>query len=278
MPELPEVERARQLAEEALAGRRIENILAPEDDKIFGPGGAAGVRRALTGRHVVKTARWGKYLWLELDRPPYPVIHLGMSGALRVPGDDPVRLKSAPDPDRTGWPPRFWRCLIGTAASPGLCLTDPRRFSRVFLRACPPEEPPLSKLGADPLLAPLTGRVFAEHLRSRNASVKSILLDQRFCPGIGNWLADEILFQAGIDPRRPGCGLSHTEALRIRRKLLVILRRAVEANADDGKYPRSWLFHHRWARGGTGRGPNGVRLERISIGGRTTAWAPTLQK
>ena len=78
--------------------------------------------------------------------------------------------------------------------------------------------------------------------------MKSLLLDQSFAAGVGNWIADEVLYQAGIDPRRRASSLTDAEARRVRARLAAIVKRAVGANADDSLYPRSWLFHRRWGR------------------------------
>ena len=107
--------------------------------------------------------------------------------------------------------------------------------------------------------------------------MKSLLLDQSFAAGVGNWIADEVLYQAGIDPRRRAPSLTDAEARRLRTRLAAIVTRAVDANADDARYPRSWLFHRRWGKHADARTTRGDRIEHLTIGGRTTAWVPAAQ-
>ena len=96
--------------------------------------------------------------------------------------------------------------------------------------------------------------------------------------GVGNWIADEVLFQAGIDPRRRASSLNDAEVRRVRTRLRAIVRHAAEANADAFRYPRTWLFHRRWDKQGDARTTRGERIEHITIGGRTTAWVPDRQR
>ncbi len=83
---------------------------------------------------------------------------------------------------------------------------------------------------------------------SRKAPIKAVLLDQSTFAGVGNWIADEVLYQAAIRPQRKASGLSKVEVGRLRSTLLRIIRRAVAVNADSDRFPRAWLFHRRWGR------------------------------
>jgi formamidopyrimidine-DNA glycosylase len=93
---------------------------------------------------------------------------------------------------------------------------------------------------------------------------------------VGNWIADEVLYQAGIAPRRPARSLSGAELGRLRARLAGVVRTAVRLRADSDRFPRTWLFHRRWDRhpGVTARGET-IRWD--IVGGRTTAWVPTAQ-
>jgi formamidopyrimidine-DNA glycosylase len=105
-----------------------------------------------------------------------------------------------------------------------------------------------------------------------------VLLDQGFLAGVGNWIADEVLYQARLDPRRPGRSLSPGEVKRLRERLARILARAVAVEADADLFPRSWLFHRRWGRDPEARTMRGERIVFDTIGGRTTAWVPSRQR
>ncbi|MGH7265423.1 MAG: Fpg/Nei family DNA glycosylase, partial [Candidatus Rokuibacteriota bacterium] len=89
---------------------------------------------------------------------------------------------------------------------------------------------------------------------------------------------DEVLFQAGIDPRRSARTLTDAEARRLHARLRSVLETAVRARADSDRYPRRWLFHRRWDRRGAGGRVREAAIRYDTIGGRTTAWIPTVQK
>ena len=278
MPELPEVERGRRLAESIGAGRRIEHVWCDDDPIVFDSVGPRRWRLALRGKRIEAARRWGKQLWLELTAPPHPLFHFGMTGGFRTPAAEPLQLKSGPREDSTVWPPRFAKIRIHLDDGGELAMTDGRRLGRILLRDDPEHEPPIARLGFDPLLAMPTPKRFSEKTRRRSGNVKSLLLDQSFAAGVGNWIADEVLYQAGIDPRRRASSLTDAEARRVRTKLASIVKRAVRVNADDSSYPRTWLFHRRWGKRGDATTSRGEPIEHLTIGGRTTAWVPAVQR
>ena len=278
MPELPEVERGRRLARAVARGRTIVKVTCARDAIVFEGVGAARFHRALVGRLVVEVCRRGKHLWLELDRRPWPCVHFGMTGALRTPGDTPLRLASSPRQDDSGWPPRFVKLHLVFDDGGELAVVNKRRFGRIRLRDDPAREPPICDLGFDPLLDLPSPKAFAKLLAGRTAMIKPLLMDQRFAAGVGNWIADEVLYQARIDPRRPAGSLSGKEAGRLRGKLKQIIDRAVAVEAIKARLPRTWLFHRRWHRNGAERTARGERIERFTLAGRTTAWVPQVQR
>jgi len=112
-----------------------------------------------------------------------------------------------------------------------------------------------------------------------------LLMQERF-PGIGNWMADEILWRAAIHPRRLAGTLTPAEIRALWRESRRVCRLALETIAGRGndvpsalnvRIRDSWLFNHRWEDGG--RCPRtGARLVREQVGGRTTCWSPARQK
>jgi formamidopyrimidine-DNA glycosylase len=265
MPELPEVEAARRQVARALAGRRIVAVAVREDPVVFA--GVTGRRLAacLRGRRVKAVGRKGKHLWLELDRRPWPALHFGMSGGLRVYRDASER-------------PRYWKLELSADSGARVVFTDKRRFGRVRLQHDPPGEPPIRDLGADALDAvPSTGEMRAL-LAKRKAPIKAVLLDQGAFAGVGNWVADEVLYQAGISPHRRASSLTPREVKRLRSRLQAIVRRAVAVDADSDRFPRSWLFHYRWGRNARAETWRRERIVHHTVGGRTTAWVPGRQR
>jgi formamidopyrimidine-DNA glycosylase len=276
MPELPEVEAARLAARKVAAGRRIVRVWCADDPIVFGGVSAARFRAALTGRRIRAIHRRGKHLWLELDRRPWPALHFGMTGGFHTPVVRSVKLRSSRITN--AWPPRFLKLHLFFDDGGELAVADARRLGRIRLRHDPPNEPPISLLGFDALLeVPPLGHFF-ELIRKRATPIKALLLDQGFSAGVGNWVADEVLYQARIDPRRRASTLSPDEARRLRAKLQLVIRTAVKAGSDSDRFPRSWLFHYRWDRRRLQTTARGERIRYDTIGGRTTAWAPAVQR
>ena len=282
MPELPEVEAARCRVEKAVRGRRILAAEAVHDPVVFR--GITGRRfaAALAGRRVTAVGRHGKHLWFELDRRPWPAFHFGMTGSFaiypgppRVAGRGPAPHVAGDEPARR---PRFWRLEVVFAGGTRLAFSDPRRFGRIRLLRDPATEPPISLLGADPLLDPPTARALAAILGRRRAPLKAVLLDQSVFAGVGNWVADEILYQARLSPLRAASSLGAAEVGRLRRALLSVLKHAVVVDADSDRFPRGWLFHRRWGRASGARTARGEAIIHATVGGRTTAWVPARQK
>jgi formamidopyrimidine-DNA glycosylase len=159
-----------------------------------------------------------------------------------------------------------------------VALADARRLGRIRLRHDPPREPPISLLGFDALRQLPSPARFRGLLRGRSAPIKAVLLDQGFAAGVGNWIADEVLYQARIDPRRRAHTLSEAEVRRLRAKIGSVVTTAVRARSDSDRYPRTWLFHDRWGRSAGALTARGEPIRYDTIGGRTTAWVPRVQR
>src|SRR5205085_3928328 len=127
----------------------------------------------------------------------------------------------------------------------------------------------------------------ADFLRRRGrAPIKAVLLMQERFPGVGNWMADEILWRAAIHPARLAGSLDATEIRALHRECRNVCRQALAVIAGRGKtppqhlnenIPGTWLFKHRWRKGGTCP-KTGAKLRHATIGGRTTCWSPARQK
>ncbi len=247
MPELPEAERARRQIERVL-GREIVAV-DDRDTYVCRPHAPGEIAAALTGHRLTAAHRRGKFMWAHTDGGPDLGLHLGMAGRLAV--DEP------PAPNR--WD-RFALTFEGGGR---LALRDKRRLGRAVL------EPKLSHVGPD------AGEVSREELRQRigrgTAPLKARLLDQKAISGVGNLLADEILWQARLSPLRRCDSLSPAELDRLRRATRAAIRSAIRrGGAHTGE-----LIGER-VRGG--RCPRcGGELARATVGGRTTYWCPVEQ-
>jgi formamidopyrimidine-DNA glycosylase len=249
MPELPEAERARQQIERAL-GRKVVEV-DDTDTYVCRPHAPGELAGALTGRTLTAAGRQGKFLWVETDGGEGPVLglHLGMAGKILI--DEP--------PATNPWD-RFAMEFEGGGR---LALHDRRRLGRAVL------EPDHSHLGPD---AGVVGAAeFAARVGSGRAPLKARLLDQKRISGIGNLLADEVLWRARLSPRRPCDELSRTELNRMHRHL----RAAIDdAHRLGGVHTGRFVM----ARKRSGHCPIcRSPLERATIGGRTTFWCPRHQ-
>ena len=282
MPELPECERGRKVLEQAAVGRTIVRAIADDDEIVFPLGAPRAFAASLAGRRAVGTGRRGKYIWLTLDRAPHILFHFGMTGGFEVPGGDHLALESDPkNPPKSDapppWPPKFTKLHLVFDDGGELVMTNKRRLGRIRPIDDPLAEEPVASLGFDPLLDPPSAADFAHMLEKRTGTVKGLLLDQSFAAGVGNWIADEVLYQAKVDPRRRACDLDSAEVRRLRTKLLSVIERACAVDADKSRFPKTWLFHHRWGKVEGATTARGEAIESITVAGRTTAWVPEVQ-
>jgi formamidopyrimidine-DNA glycosylase len=246
MPELPEAERARKVLEKVLH-RRIAAV-DDADTYVTRPHQPGEIAGALQGHQFASAHRRGKFLWLETDDGPTLGLHLGMAG----------RLIASPA-DSTRWD----RFTVAFDDGSRLVLRDKRRLGRAVLN------PDYSHIGPD---AAEVGRdAFRSAVGSGHAPVKARLLDQGAIAGVGNLLADEVLWQAQIAPGRRTDTLSEEELDRLRRELRKAVRLAIR---DGGVHTLAFVRSRRSAEGCP---REGHALERSKIGGRTTYWCPICQ-
>jgi len=152
------------------------------------------------------------------------------------------------------------------------------RLGRLRLRTDPEHEEPWRSLAPDALLEPLSRERAADVCRATSACIKALLLDQsKLISGVGNWVADEVLFQAAIHPAARCNTLSDAQMNKLTTALHDVVSVAVGVNADAGAFPGTWLFHHRWGKGGKSNavprvpGANGGPISWLTVGGRTSA-------
>uniref|UniRef100_A0A0E0HU19 Formamidopyrimidine-DNA glycosylase catalytic domain-containing protein n=1 Tax=Oryza nivara TaxID=4536 RepID=A0A0E0HU19_ORYNI len=275
MPELPEVEAARRALEAHCVGRRIARCAVADDPKVVvaAAGGRVAFERAMVGRTIVAARRRGKNLWLRLDAPPFPSFQFGMAGAIYIKGV-PVTKSVVSSTD--DWPSKYSKFFVQLDDGLEFSFTDKRRFARVRLFEDPETVPPISELGPDALFEPMSSDSFADSLSRKKIGIKALLLDQSFISGIGNWIADEVLYQSRTHPLQIASSLSRESCEALYQSIQEVVKYAVEVDADCDCFPVEWLFHHRW-----GKKPgkvNGQKIEFITAGGRTTAYVPQLQK
>jgi formamidopyrimidine-DNA glycosylase len=267
VPELPEVETARSLIADQALHRRIVDV--DDSDSFVGrPHPPGELRSALTGRCLTAAHRRGKTMWLETSpagdaaAPAGPElgIHLGMSGRIVVTSADGAVAEGG-DPPRYAAGPRraAWNRFTLTFADGGsLVLLDPRRLGRVRLH------PDIGALGPD--AAQVTPAEFRALLTKGTIAVKARLLDQSKIAGVGNLLADEILWQARVSPLARVDSLSLAQVNRLYRRLKSVLESAI---AKGGAHTGDIIAARR--PGGTCP-RDGAPMVHGTVGGRSTWW------
>lgn len=263
MPELAEVEYFRKMWEKA-AGAKILCIHQHSRKRIFQGCDVRQLRNALTGSRLVESATSGKQMLFRFDSPAWLGLHLGMTGELSC---QPATFK-----------PGKHDHLVLFTREHAFVFSDPRQFGRI--RFDHGVEPPgwWNQRPADILSQSFTCSYMNSRIGSSMRPVKAALLDQSIFPGIGNWMADEILWRARIRPDRPWSGLTEAEKREVWKRVRQVCRDALRVIAPDWSTPPdTWLFNHRWKDGGTCP-KTGKPLVRQQIAGRTTCYSPAWQR
>jgi len=263
MPELAEVEYFRAIWDAGVR-QRVEKVKLHAGKRIFRGSDSRLLQRALTGATFLGSETRGKQIALRFSGDAWLGIHLGMSGDMRV---EPPDFK-----------PEKHDHLTLFQKKRALVLKDPRMFGRVRFHV----GKDLPDWWSSPAPA-ITSRQFSlkwvrEALQRRRGPIKGALLSQNIFPGVGNWMADEILWQAGVSPTRVASGLNEDELHALWKATRSITKTALKTiGVDWGDPPKNWLIHVRWKK--TGKCPrDGSKLCRETIAGRTTAWCAQCQE
>ena len=256
MPELPDVEHYRRFLAGHALGARVERVVVT-DSGILRNTDAATLDGSLRGHRFDQPERRGKWL-IAWTSGPAVLLHFGMTGDLVWGADELGRHRH----DR----------VIFVLDRGELRYRNVRKLGGLWLAHGPDDvEPMLSGLGPDALT--LDRPAFEGLLGHRRGQVKAALMDQSLLSGVGNLLADEILWRARLHPARPVQDLTDTE----RRALFAALRRTIRAGIDefDGGMRTRWMRvrGHPGARCPRCRTP----LRRTVVAGRTTYFCPRCQ-
>jgi formamidopyrimidine-DNA glycosylase len=266
MPELPEVETARRLIADLALDRRIVGV-DDADTFVCRPHSPGELRDALTGRVLTAAHRRGKAMWCETSgvdgssgSGPDLGIHLGMSGRIVVTAQDGWVAEGGDPPGRDAQPRKAeWdRFTLEFADGGRLALFDKRRLGRIQLN------PDIGALGPD--AGEVTQAEFRALITKGTIAVKARLLDQSKIAGVGNLLADEVLWQAKVPPATRVSRLQRKDADRLYRSLRSVLSAAV---AKGGAHSGDVIA----ARRPGGTCPRcGHEMVHGTVGGRSTWW------
>ncbi|ORX50711.1 hypothetical protein BCR36DRAFT_268410, partial [Piromyces finnis] len=288
MPELPEVERAKKYLEPFI-GKTIIKAKAPIDTIVFSKQDSQDVVKSILGKKILDVKRHGKVFWIELEDSFQLGFHFGMTGELKIKGQQLIQYRNAKSKDDVSWPPRWYKMMIYITDDKKNnnkidCFTfcDVRRLGRVWLSKDIMKEEPLSNHGFDIMNEVPPFEDYLKSIKTKTCGIKALLLDQSFSSGIGNWIADEILYQARVHPLQNVSALNDEDIKRIYDSMNEIIKLSISVNADADLFPKDWIFHYRWNKRGSTKGnsvsiPGVGKIEFLKAGGRTSAIVPTLQ-
>ena len=269
MPELPEVEIRRQYLETSSLHQPINHIEV-EDKKLLTTDYTL-LTNALSGQSFTGTYRVGKNLFVYTTQTGTILrMHFGMTGDLEY-------YHSSVDR------PRFARIVFEFANGYNLGFLCPRKFERIGLVDNIESFLKHKKIGEDALTISLPS--LAERIRAKKALIKPVLLDQSIVAGLGNWIVDEVLFQAFIHPEQRANTLTDAQLTALHEAIYLVLETAIRYEATYRDFPSGFLIHVReWD---TSPYDNvkahkfcprcGTRIERSVVGGRTTFFCPKEQ-
>jgi formamidopyrimidine-DNA glycosylase len=271
MPELPEVETTRRGVEPHVVGRRIVALAVHEPRLRWRV--PDSLPADVKGQLIQQAGRRAKYLLFKLERGTL-LLHLGMSGSLRVLPSDTPRVTHD-----------HFDLLLDSGVT--LRFNDPRRFGSLhYTTGDPAEHPLLARLAPEPLDDQFTADYLWRITRRRKVAIKQLLMNSTLVVGVGNIYASEALFRARIRPRRQARSLKRDEVVRLARAVRTVLKMAIRVGGTtlrdfvgaDGNpgYFRQKLYVYE--RGGEPCRVCGGLIRQFAQGQRSTYYCPTCQK
>jgi formamidopyrimidine-DNA glycosylase len=264
MPELAEVEWYRKQWEPG-RGHQVIAVALHAQKRVFRGADTRDLRKRLANQKLLRSSARGKRMLFEFSGDNWLGIHLGMTGTLRV--------------EPASFSPGKHEHLVLRQAKRSLVFRDARQFGRVGFHHGR-KQPDWWPNNVPEIVSPEFDQVFFDKFldRHRKAPIKAVLLLQNGFSGIGNWMADEILWRAKILPSKLAGRLSKEKRLALFRETRFIAKESLRMfGQNNSDPPRTWLLHQRWKKGGLCP-LHQTPLRRATIGGRTTAWCPKCQK
>ena len=260
MPELPEVATYQKHFTQAALDRHVVSVEVDEPRVVrVSP---EALEAGVVGQTFVGTERVGKHLFVELSNATWLTLHFGMTGSLRY-------FRDRDDA------PRFTKVLFGLNDGLWMSFRCPRILGRIGLTSDPEVFRQEKKLGPDALKMTLSD--FRQRLSGRKGLIKPLLMNQSFVAGLGNWIVDEMLYQAHIHPETPASRLSDDQVATLYDKMQYILKTAIRHEARYEDFPQDFLVTYRW-RDRENHPLRDKNIERIVVGGRGTYYCPDEQQ
>jgi len=203
MPELPEVDSYRTGLAPTMTGWEIKG------GKTLWKNASNADFSSITNQKITGLDRRGKYLIINLNKSNI-IIHLRMTGRIDLTDCDT---------------PKYTTVEIDFTNKKKMCLVDYRKFGKVWI--VEDIESVIGHIGIEPLSKEFTSKEFISMIRKRKGTLKPLLLNQQFIAGIGNYLADEILFRASLHPLRTADTLNKKEIKELYLSIRHIIRKSI---------------------------------------------------
>lgn len=271
MPELPEVETTRRGIEPHLLNQTITQVIIRKHQlrwKI-----PSTLPQHLENKIILKIERRGKYLLLTTTTGTV-IIHLGMSGSLRILPKDITATKHD---------------HIDLLLANNFCLrfNDPRRFGcYLWTNEDPLQHSLLKNLGPEPLTAEFNSKYLYQQSRKRKTAIKLFIMDSKIVVGVGNIYANEALFQAGINPKCAAGKITLEQYNKLVKAIKNILQAAIKQGgttlrnfiSSDGKPGYFKQKLKVYGRGGLSCYNCEATLKEVRLGQRSTVFCGKCQK
>lgn len=221
MPELPEVETVRRGLEKDAVGRTIQDIKVNRRDLRFPL--PDSFEKTIKDKRIDSFLRRGKYVLVVFDSEDVMVLHLGMSGRIRIFGPEEPYMARKHD-----------HVVMGLDNGCTIVFEDPRRFGYILLTRKEnwDMQLPFVAMGPEPLGNGFSGEYLKQKFEGRRVPAKTALLDQRMVAGLGNIYVCEALYRAGIHPARLISDISMEECEALARHIKDVLQDAIKAGGS----------------------------------------------
>jgi formamidopyrimidine-DNA glycosylase len=266
MPELPDVEIFKRVLDRRARGREVARVGVLDPDSLEGATGAA-LQRRVKGKRLSSSSRHGKVLFAGFEEAAVLAMHFGTNGSLQ---DVPSGAKE----------PASTRILFEFTDGSRLAYVNPRRIGHVCMTDGAGSFVAQEHLGPDALDPAFDETALSHLLANRRQAIKAVLMDQTRIAGIGNIYADEILFQARLNPGTVAGTLDAAARHRLFGAIRHVLQTAIDSGAGAESFtdrlPKGFLLPERHAGGHCPR--CGTNLVIDKRGGRTSYHCPQCQR
>jgi len=282
MPELPEVQSVKLQLDKFLVGHIIEDV------KVNTPSIITGDVNKITGAKVKNIRRFGKVLVFDTDKNFSIVSHIKLTGQFIYRGPNLKRGKELSKKVVGGLGGKHTHVIFQLSDEGELFYNDVRRFGWIKIVKTSDVENIdfIKKLGPEPL-GTLTIKKFIEILGGTKRAIKVLIMDQSKIGGIGNIYANDALFLAKINPKRPANSLDSSEVKKLFNSINTVLKRGLEyggaselafvtPDGSEGEYQEHTLVYGK--EGSVCKHGCQGKIEKFMLGGRGTYWCPSCQK